>query len=215
MIQDAYERLMIMSKEYLERPLTEEEKTRWVTLEAIRLDGFKSHASWLDYDDEVVRIDSIMCRSVLDFFPEVIPFQTDIDNIRGTAQSIELDGRCTRDWVLLATGTEEFCLVRFLQMTHLDVCAEIQDIARQCPSVGLKDGRTQWPKLEEKSPQHGKAKSILEWVSAVSQSASRYADPTVRSSMLHDLTRRSMKAAATSSNSAMAGTISGSMSTAA
>ena len=173
--KETYEGFLTFWKNYLDLPLTDAEKTRWIEMEVHRLDQSAAHAAgWMDYDAIVTRIDEIMYRSVLDCFARVIPFRTDVDNIRGTTHSIVSDELYTRDWVVLALGYKKVqpsylvqpsCLVRFLHMTHLDVCAEIQDIARQSPTVELKEGQPQWPELETWTPQHGKSKSILEWVS--------------------------------------------------
>jgi hypothetical protein len=162
---DAYQRMSEASKEYLDRPLTQAEKDLWITLESERLDEYELQAAdWLDYDDVAPQIDQCLYES-LDFFSEIVSLPAAIRNIRDSTLSIETEGR---DWVLLAERVRKIgptCLLRFLHMTFLDVCEEIQDIASQSPMVGLKDGKPQWPPLKVCTPSHGKAKSILEWVS--------------------------------------------------
>ena len=167
LLDKLYATMSIAAKEFLERPLNDDEMREWVNLEARRLDSFALHAlKWRDYDEVVERIDKEMYRPLLNFFKDVIAYPTDIDNIRDTSHSIEEE---KRDWVVLGLGSENVeptCLVRFLQMTNLDVCKEIQDIALQSPFVKLgTGGQPQWPTSKYKTPQHGKARSILEWVS--------------------------------------------------
>jgi hypothetical protein len=165
-LNEAYDQMVTSSKEYLERSLDPEQLVDWIELEADRLeDVVGSTLGWLDLDDIPVQHDRYMYKP-LSFFSDVLPLPAELENIRNTPLSIEVD---RRDWVLLAERPKKTpsCLIRLLHMTYLDVCDEIQDIASQSLQTKLKDNKPEWPPLKHWTPPHGKAQSILAWVSTL------------------------------------------------